>query len=164
MSYYFPDPAPQQAGDTTALEAQITELKTKIDKLCIRSFWVETGSMIATWFYRPIPGNAPLTSLEFEFSHPSDNYITHFFYETDFVDGWGTNGFYTGNAIMPNDTRAYDTGKEKGLNLTLSTGKQVRIAMAFYPNNHFIVNVLSLPTGDPNWFIRNVYANGVLVT
>lgn len=161
MSFLYNDPIPQ---DLTGFA-----LKTDIKPVDLSPYrlkpsaWVGTTSYLSTWFYRPVPGNVTLSSLEFEFSYSANSTIGYPFHVNDFATGWTTNGFYTGNIIMPNDTRAYNTGKGKGFTVTLPNGEKVLVAVATFPNNYFIVNVIWLPSGFPNGFIRQVYANGVLV-
>ena len=146
MPTYYPDPIPQDLSGYA--------LKTDLAK----KPWIACGSMQATFFYRPIPGNVPLTRLEFEYTYASDAKVAYPFHITDFVTEWTTNGFYTGNATLPDNSGAYSTGKEKFFPVN-----NLFVSVAFYPNNYFIINVVLPPSGSQNGFIREVYANGVMV-
>jgi hypothetical protein len=110
--------------------------------------WFLTVSSPTTGFKRQAPG--PLTSLTFDFNHPLDPLAIQTFELTDFVTGFSASGFYGGVARF--------------INVTTPNGSLVRLVVAVYPTNEFLLNCIqqNLPNNIQGR-IRNVVVNGVAV-
>jgi hypothetical protein len=130
------------------LKADARTLDYRPSELAKNPKWFPTLSSPTTGFKRQAPG--PLTSLTFDFNHPLDPLAIQTYELTDFVTGFSASGFYGGVA--------------KFINVTTPNGSLVRLLVAVYPTNEFLLNCMQ--QAAPNNIqgkIRNVIVNGVAV-
>jgi hypothetical protein len=130
------------------LKADTRTLDYRPSELAKNPKWFLTISSPTTGFKRQAPG--PLTSLTFDFNHPLDPLAIQTYELTDFVTGFSASGFYGGVARF--------------INVTTPNGSLVRLVVAVYTTNEFLLNVVqqAIPNTQQGR-IRNVVVNGVTV-
>lgn len=129
--------------------------------------WIPLNLMDADeWFFRPVPGNQPLTRLSFQANIPKDPAIMDFFVD-DFVEGYATDGYYTSpktlNGVPIAGPQPYQGGLQRGYTIKLSGSLSAYVVVAVYPSNHFLIAAQLGVSPYTVGRIRNIYANGVSV-